>query len=379
MGGMSTIARVLYFDTERFADALYFSRVQVPDAFVGMEIEGERIGVLSMLEFDRVSRDSALDTVLPLEDVDARARQAFGLERARPGDHIALLARERGLERIRVGGDFPAAVLRQLEAHRLAVDVVDGSLFPERECKSREEAEAIRAGNEASTAGFRVVERVLREAQVRADGTLVHAGETLTSERLREQIDIACLECGAHASGTIVAGGDQACDPHGRGTGPLRAGELIIVDIFPRVAASGYHGDMTRTYLKGSASDAQRALVATVAEAQRQALAEIRAGADGVAIYRRVRDFFTAEGYPTEKRNGLHVGFFHGLGHGLGLEVHEPPRMGRIGAPLKTGHVVTVEPGLYYPGLGGCRIEDVAWVTADGYELLSAHPYEWQV
>jgi Xaa-Pro aminopeptidase len=299
------------------------------------------------------------------------------VERARPGDCIALLARERGVERLQVGADFPSAVLRQVERRGLEIEVLDGSLFPEREIKACFEAAEIKKGNAASAAGLRVAARVLREAHTMPDGTLHHNGRVLTSERLRELIDIACLEHGARANETIVAGGDQACDPHGRGSGPLRANELIIVDIFPRLVGSGYHGDMTRTFLKGTPSDAQRGLVDIVGAAQRLAIEQIRAGADGVALYHKVRDYFTFRGYPTEKRNGLNVGFIHGLGHGLGLEVHEPPRMSRLGATLREGHVVTVEPGLYYPGLGGCRIEDVVWVTETGCEMLSEAPYDW--
>lgn len=371
------VARLLYADTSSSADALYFGKVHVPDAFIALDANGVKIAVLSALEFDRVSKEGTFDRILPLEALEDEARQKTGDERPTPGQLIALLMRDLSIDRVRVGAAFPAAVLRQLERCNLKVDVADGSLFPERELKTRDEAEQVRKGNAASAAGFRAVEEILKNSTI-VGNRLVYEGEPVTSEFLRQEIEIACIRSGARATGTIVAGGDQGCDPHCEGSGELRPNELIVVDIFPRMSDSGYHGDMTRTYLKGRASEDQRKLVATVAEAQRRALGAIKPGKDGIALYQATREFFDGRGYQTGKKNGLHVGFFHGLGHGLGLEVHEPPRMGRVGAPLKIGHIVTVEPGLYYPGLGGCRIEDVVWITQDGYEIVSEHPYEWE-
>jgi Xaa-Pro aminopeptidase len=188
------------------------------------------------------------------------------------------------------------------------------------------------------------------------------------------------LEAGAISLNTIAAGGDQACDPHERGTGPLRPHELIIVDIFPRVTATGYHGDMTRTFLRGHASEAQRALVAAVRDAQLAALGKVRTGANGRDVHQACVDIFTSRGYRTKRTPRGSVGFFHGTGHGLGLDIHEPPRMsGAVDYALKKGSVVTVEPGLYYPGLGGCRIEDVVQVTDAKPRMLSAYPYDWEL
>jgi Xaa-Pro aminopeptidase len=191
---------------------------------------------------------------------------------------------------------------------------------------------------------------------------------------------VACLEAGAISTNTIIAAGDQGCDPHERGSGPIRANELIIVDIFPRVIATGYFGDMTRTFLRGRASEAQRTLVAAVRSAQSAALKTIRAGVNGREVHGQVVEIFTARGFQTKHTPRGSVGFFHGTGHGLGLEVHEPPRMNAsFDYRLKRGSVVTVEPGLYYPGIGGCRIEDVVQVTATGVKLLSSYHYDWEI
>jgi Xaa-Pro aminopeptidase len=175
------------------------------------------------------------------------------------------------------------------------------------------------------------------------------------------------LQAGGLAANTIVAGGLQGCDPHERGHGPLHAHEPIILDIFPRAQATGYFGDITRTVVRGRASEAVRKLYRTVHQGQQIGFKQIRAGVVTADVHRAVNGFFEQEGYRTGKRKGRMEGFFHGTGHGLGLEIHEAPRMGTSSTDLlKVGHVVTVEPGLYYPGIGGVRLEDVAVVTAKG-------------
>jgi Xaa-Pro aminopeptidase len=206
---------------------------------------------------------------------------------------------------------------------------------------------------------------------------LIWAKGRLTSEILRAEIDSSILRAGGLPANTIVVGGMQACDPHERGSGPLRPHELIILDIFPRDAKSGYFGDMTRTVVRGRAGEPQRRLWETVQRGQRMALRGMKPGASGQALHEKIKGFFAQEGYPTEQRNGRWVGFFHGTGHGLGLEIHEEPRFGRT--IFEPGHVLTVEPGIYWPGVGGCRIEDVGVITATGVRKLSRFPQELEI
>ena len=182
-------------------------------------------------------------------------------------------------------------------------------------------------------------------------------------ERLRAVIDTAITQVGGLASHTIVAGGLQACDPHEKGHGPLRAHEPIILDIFPRAQQTGYFGDLTRTVVRGRATEAARRLYATVHRSQELAFAKIRAGAPARDAHLAVQEFFQREGYRTGKRNGRMQGFFHGTGHGLGLEIPNRPAECHFPAILRPGHG-DGEPGLYYPGIGGVRLEDVAWVRA---------------
>jgi Xaa-Pro aminopeptidase len=357
---------------------LYFGGVTVPDPFTAFSVRGRRVAVVNALEFGRVRRESSFDRVLPLERYIERARKTWPRRRPGAAEIIALLAREFRQPVFRVPSEFPALVLDRARALGVRLEVAEGPLFPERAIKTRAEVEAIREGNRCSAIGIAAAERLLRAARIRGR-SLIHRGKPLTSERLKFAIEVACLEAGAVSVHTIVAGGDQGCDPHETGHGPLRPNELIVVDVFPRVIATGYHGDMTRTFLRGTASDAQQKLVSAVREAQLAALGAIRADVNGMEVHALVTSEFSKRGYETRRSSRGSVGFFHGTGHGLGLDIHEPPRVSAADEILRRGTVVTVEPGLYYPGLGGCRIEDVVQVTDRRPRLLSSYPYSWEL
>lgn len=374
---MSSPALLFFTDTQRSADLRYFAGFDVHDPFIALRLGRRRIGVLNALEYGRAIKESSFGTVIPLEQLTARAKAA-GVQQPGPVDHIVQVARRFHLTGFAVPEDFPSGLFTKLQAAGLRLTVLDGPAFPEREIKSAAEATAIREGNRCAAAGLAAAERLLRAATVQS-GRLRLDNRPLTSERIRFAVDVACLEAGGRAVDTIVAGGDQACDPHCRGSGPLRAHQLIIVDVFPRMARTGYHGDMTRTFVRGEASDAQRALVSAVAAAQKSALSAVRTGASARQVHQQCLDVFSARGYETKRTARGAVGFFHGTGHGLGLEVHEAPRVGAVDRPLRQGTVVTIEPGLYYPGLGGCRIEDVVQVTARQPRLLSRYSYEWEL
>jgi len=371
-------APLLFADTHSSADMLYFGRVEVHDPFIAFGVRGKKITVQSALEFGRVKKTGDFDVVLSREAWLERAQELYG-PAAGVAEIIATLAGEYRLRHFRVADDFPAALYVKLTKLGLKLVFAGGLLFPEREIKSDREAACIREGNRLCAVGYLAAEKVLRATKIKGRG-LVYQGRPLTSERLRFALETAIIEQGGNPQDTIVAGGNQACDPHERGSGPLRPNELIIIDIFPRVVKTGYFGDMTRTYLKGRPSEAQRRLVTTVREAQLRATKAIHAGVDGRLVHRTVTDYFSAEGYETKRGKDGSVGFFHGTGHGLGLAVHDPGRMSAaVPYPLKKGSVMTVEPGLYYPGLGGCRWEDVVQVTATGSKPLSKHPYVWEI
>jgi len=185
-------------------------------------------------------------------------------------------------------------------------------------------------------------------------------------------VEFELLRHQCQARDTIVAGGRQAADPHDRGSGPLRAGETIVLDIFPQHKRHGYWGDITRTVVKGRARPELHRMYEAVRTAQAAALREVRAGARADHIHEGVQQRFKAAGFVTDMRDGLPVGFFHGTGHGVGLDIHEAPSLSTVPVRLRAGHVVTVEPGLYYPELGGVRLEDTVAVTGTGCRILAA-------
>ena len=375
---MTQPAILLYADSEHSADMLYLGRIQVPDAFVAFVARGKKYAVLGALELGRARKESAFDKVLQLETYLQRARKRWPDRKPGPAEVVALVAAEFRVKNFYIPDDFPAGLATRISQLGVGLTIVTDAIFPEREVKTRTEIAAIREGNRCSAAGLDAAERLLRASKVKGR-QLLHEGKPLTSERLRRTIEVACLEAGGISHGTIAAGGDQACDPHCVGHGPLRANELIVVDVFPRVQTTGYHGDMTRTFLRGRASDAQRALVEAVRAAQFGAMQSIRAGVNGRDIHHGVIAEFEQRGYATKHTAKGSVGFFHGTGHGLGLAVHELPRMSTVDHTLLKDSVVTVEPGLYYPGLGGCRIEDVVQITARGVKQLSDFHYEWEL
>ena len=224
------------------------------------------------------------------------------------------------------------------------------------------------AGRKASPAA--VIEAVLRELGLRRIEVPSRFPLGL-AEELRAAVNTRIMAEGCVPAHTICAPGDQAVDPHEEGHGPIRAHSPVVMDIFPRSERSGYFGDLTRTVVRGRAPERLREVYALVHEGVRLGHRRVRPGADGMAIHREIQELFESRGYATGVRDGRIQGFFHGTGHGLGLEIHEAPSIGKRPSTLRAGHVVTVEPGLYYLGLGGVRIEDVALVTATGSRNLT--------
>ena len=370
---------LLYADSCVNPDQRYFGRVPVPDPFISFRAGRRKVCAVSALEFGRVKRTSSFDVVLPLETWHRKARRRWPDRRIGPAETILLLAAHYRIRAFMVPDDFPAGVAFKLAKYGLKLIAAGGMIFPEREIKNPAETAALRAGNRCAACGIAAAEVLLRRARIRGRW-LYHDGRKLTSEDLKFAIESACLAAGGVSLDTIAAAGNQGCDPHESGHGPIRAHALVIIDVFPRVTATGYHGDMTRTFLRGRASDAQRRLVATVRASQQLALAAIHAGVNGRDVHQRVAGYFQAQGYETRQTPRGSIGFFHGTGHGLGLAVHEPPRIsGAVDYELKPGAVVTVEPGLYYPGLGACRIEDVVQVTSGHPRLLSHYHYDWEI
>lgn len=358
------MAKLIYAASPRSADMLYATGFHAPDPFLFLGHRGKKTIVLNDLEIDRGRRDAEVDEVVSASDLS----HEFGS--ASTAILAAGLLRRRKIRRVEVPSDFPLGFARVLEKAGIKAVPVEGHFWPRREIKTPRELASIRTALGITARGLQRAVEVLRSAKVGRGGVLKWGARTLTSEIVRAECDAAVLRAGGIPDGTIVAGGRQACDPHERGHGPLRAHELIILDVFPRDARSGFFGDLTRTVVRGRATEAQRRLWQTVREAQRLAIRSIKPRVRGAAVHKAVQEFFAARGYRTEKKRGRWTGFFHGTGHGLGLDLHEDPRI--AATVFRPGQVFTVEPGLYYPGIGGARHEDVVAVTAAGCRLLSS-------
>ena len=370
------LARLIVAPSDTDADMLYATRIFIGDPFIFLQQKGKRTLVLSDLEIDRAKKNAKADEFVMFNqlerEVQGKAKKAPPYEKV-----LAHFLTKRGVKRALVPANFPLGFANEIKRNGIALETSNGLFWPAREKKTAEEIRLLERALRMTETGMKRGMEILKVSKPGTGKKLKWSGKTLTSEILRAEIDSAILRAGGVPTNTIVAGGDQACDPHERGFGPLRADSLIILDIFPRDGKTGYWGDMTRTVVRGRASEQQRKLWEAVKAGQTLALKRIKAGVDGMSIHQAITELFERRGFPTEVRNGRRVGFFHGTGHGLGLEIHEYPRLQKV--VLKAGQCLTVEPGLYYPGIGGARIEDVVIVEKNGCRILSKFPKQLEI
>ncbi|MDP9003986.1 MAG: Xaa-Pro peptidase family protein, partial [Verrucomicrobiota bacterium] len=331
--------RLIVASSDHDPDMLYATKFFVPDPFIFLEQNGKRTIVLSDLEVDRGRKQAQADEIVSYSQFE---REVQGKQKKAPPFEKVMshFLRKRGVRSAVVPANFPLGYAEELASHKIRLRPSNGLFWPEREAKTEEELQLMRRASSITEKGLARAMEVLSASKPGRGKKLSWSGRTLTSEILRAEIDSAILRAGGLPANTIVAGGDQACDPHERGSGPLKADSLIILDIFPRDARSGYFGDLTRTVVRGRASEAQRRLWETVREGQALALKKMKPGVDGLDLHSEVKKFFADRGFPTEVRDGRQVGFFHGTGHGLGLEIHEIPRFQKT--VFKPGQVLTV-------------------------------------
>ena len=368
---------MIYADSEKNADMLYASGVFVPDPFLFVVFRKKTYLLVNAMEYARVRRESRADRVFSHAEV--LAERDGKRARGKAADFVELcmaLFHKLNIGRIEVPASFPLGLADRLRSSGIQVQSVADPFFPGRAVKDERERGLIRKSQQAAEHGMRAAVEALKRARVKSVRTrdLFLGPERLTSDRMRCLIQQAVLEKQSVAMHTIVACGRLGVDPHQRGRGPLRAGQPIIIDIFPRSEVSGYHGDMTRTFVKGTASDRVKKMYGAVRAAQEFAFSTIRPGIESRTVHRGIMKLFRSRGFSTREENGRMVGFIHGTGHGLGLDIHEYPSIGERSCRLARGHVVTVEPGLYYPDVGGVRLEDVVWIDVDGARNLTKFP-----
>jgi Xaa-Pro aminopeptidase len=367
-------------DTMRMPELRHEVPLAVGDPFLYAEVGDRQLVAVSTLEASRVDELGIGLEVHTLEEFGLEALLQKGL---RPHEFWRELwlnaAREFGVSEAVVPTTFPVGDADHLRAHGIQLRA-DQPFFDERRrVKNATELEGIRRACRAAEAGLRAGLELIRGAD-RSNGQLVLDGEPLTCERVKQAVEQAFGDHGAAAEEFIVSHGSQTAVGHDEGSGPIAADDIVLFDLFPRDRATGCYSDFTRTFALDGGSEEIREFHRLSREALALATDAIRAGADGKEIHRQVCDFFHEHGHKTQlhKDEGevLRDGFYHGTGHGVGLEVHEQPGLGRTGVELVAGDVVAVEPGLYRQGYGGVRLEDLLLVTEDGCEVLTDFPYD---
>ncbi len=345
----------------------YLSGFTAPDPFIYLRTAKKNYLLVSEMEKGRAVKQSKPGTVvLTPGDLDLKRKKA-----GNTADQIVSLIVKANLKRIQVPTDFPAGLFQTLQKKGISVSVHRKTICPERSVKTKPELLALRDSQRAAVSAMNAAIGQVASAKIDKQGRLFTGKAPLTSESVRQLIHKTLIDCNCVGEETIVAGGDQGTDPHERGSGPLYAGQSIIIDIFPRSEKTGYWGDLTRTVCRGTAAPELKKLYNAVKAAQAAALRAVKPGVCADDVHAAAKAVFEKRGYETKAVDGAHVGFIHGTGHGVGLDIHERPRVGRSGEMLEAGNVITVEPGLYYPGLGGVRIEDTIIVTEKGWRYLA--------
>ena len=361
-----TDARLIYSASESDANMLWATRFFAPDPFIFIEKRGRRTLVMSDLEIDRAKDQASVDKVLAYSDyvrrLGAKTKTAPVL-----ADVLLEIFRDLKVSSVSVPSTFPLGLADQLRRKRVRVVAQPDPFWTDREIKTAEEVRDIADSLRAAEAGIEAGIAAVRRTLIGKDGHLYLDGTQLTSEILKRVINTTIMSLGFVPSHSIVASGDQCVDPHNEGSGPIRANSSIIMDIFPRSQKTGFFGDITRTVVRGKASDRLKHAYRCVQEGQEIGFRRIRDGVNAYDIHMEILNHFKSEGFETGPKDGRMQGFFHGTGHGLGLDIHEAPGINaRHATRLRTGHVVTVEPGLYYTGMGGVRLEDVVLVSKTG-------------
>ena len=367
-------ARLIYSASDSDANMLWPTHFFAPDPFTFIEKRGRRYLVMNDLEIDRAKSQASVDKVLSYSEYQKRW-QSRGIPFPAASQVIAEVCSDLRIGSVEAPATFPLGLADQLRRMKIKVEPKPDPFWPEREFKTAEETRFIRESLRAAEIGMEAGIDAVRRTEIRKDGFLYLDGTRFTSEILKRVINTAIMAQGYVPSHTIAASGDQCVDPHNQGSGPIRANTSIIMDIFPRSQKTGYFGDITRTVVRGRASERLKHAYHCVAQGQEIGFRRIKNGASAYDIHYEIVNYFHNEGFPTGTMNGRMQGFFHGTGHGLGLDIHEAPSFGqRSKNTLRSGNVVTVEPGLYYQGMGGVRLEDVVVVTKNGCKNLVEIP-----
>lgn len=370
---MPTIARV-FAGIPVINRTLYHRiRFSVGDPAALIETESDSTLILRDLEMDRARKKARVDRVCCPADLAPSKGLSGDRETATAQALAEFLSRE-GILKVEADRSFPLIFAHELQQRGIDLRYNPALGIGERRAKDAQEVEWLRKAQKvAAKVVLQACQRIAR-AEAFADGILQDAGKPLTSERLQTGIDLWLLEEGfSNPGGSIVAGGPQAADCHFSGAGPLRTGQPVIIDVFPCDKITFYNGDCTRTVVHGEIPAEVKAMHKAVVDAQQAAITAVKPGVSGEIVHQAAVQTIRQHGYLAERGalTGRIPAMTHGTGHGIGLEVHEPPLLDFQGPALIAGDALTIEPGLYSNAIGGVRVEDLVVVTAEGCENLA--------
>lgn len=363
-------------DGKENADLLWATSFRGYCAFI--QTKDDKIITSPALEMERVKRESKATRFLSESKYEEEVIKKIGKDcfknlpvHLKGAAILDLIFKELGIKKLLVQRTLGFALGKALEEKGYELVFKEDPFFEERAIKSEEEISYIIEVQRYMERALKRALRVIQNSEIK-NGLLYHKGRALTSEEMKRIIDLELFKRGCLAKDTIFSCGKATAMPHDMGTGPLEAHQPIVIDIFPQSMKTGYFADMTRTVVRGRASRKLKKMYQTVLEGQKIALGMIKEGAEGDLIHQAVEDYFLSQGFKTSKAEDPPYGFIHSTGHSLGLEIHEHPVIGPYKKEiLKPGNAITIEPGLYYSGLGGVRIEDLVVVTKNGYRNLT--------
>jgi Xaa-Pro aminopeptidase len=370
-------------DTHRTPELRHEVPIGILDPFVYLEVDGRRVVAINTMEAGRIEALGTGLEVRTLEEFGADQLRRSGVDAHTFANELTRrIVRDLGVVRASVPDGFPLGVADALRSDGIELSV-DQQLFDDRRrVKSEHEVAGIRRAQRASQAAMAAALDLLRRSEPSNETRSVD-GQLLTCELLKERIQNVLIAHEALATEIIASHGPQTAIGHEGGSGPIGADDVVLVDLFPTDVESACFADMTRTFAVGRVADDFYSWHSLCKEALELAIAHTRPGVNGGDLHRRICALFGEHGHPTQvtKAEGevLVDGFYHALGHGVGLEAHESPRIGMIGEELVAGDVIAIEPALYRDGFGGVRLEDLVLLTEDGCEVLTEFPYDFQV
>ena len=377
-------ARLIIDAPSQNADIYWATGFWAPDPAVYFQVGGRKYLVLRDLEVDRAKKCARVSKVFSYsqleKEIGKQSKRLVGKNGDLGWTHVLdYLFKKMQIKTILVPKDFGIAYADHLRSLKYKLITKKGPFYEERAIKTAREIRQVKMVMKATEEAMGKAIEQIRKSSVRK-GNLYYQGELLTSEKIRELIHKHLMAKGCVADlNTIVASGSQGADPHEIGYGPLKAHSSIILDIFPKSLDNGYYGDITRTVVKGKIPLKLKKMYQAVKNALDEAASMYRPGVEASDIYSKVMDIFKDHGFSTGVVKGKRQGFIHGVGHGLGLDIHEEPTIGSASRTLKPGHLITVEPGLYYYPIGGVRIEDLYWITKKGSQRITQFPYVFEL